>query len=200
MAVRRRPIPLAGEIEDRRIREILTPEGIPIRFVLADVGQRINAFFIDLALIVGATIVIVIPAFFLGAIGVVPAGVGLGVGFLAWFLLWNFYFIWFELHWQGRTPGKRLVKIRAMDASGGPASADAIIARDIEFFVPLIAALSLAVSDSSDWLALGSILWLFLFALLPLFNRDRLRVGDLVAGTIVVRSPTSGLLRANSTT
>jgi hypothetical protein len=37
--------------------------------------------------------------------------------------------------------------------------------------------------------------WLFVFALLPFFNRDRLRVGDLVAGTLVVCNPTVGLLR-----
>jgi hypothetical protein len=40
-------------------------------------------------------------------------------------------------------------------------------------------------------LALG---WLLLFGLLPLFNRDRLRVGDLLAGTMVVLQPEPVLL------
>jgi hypothetical protein len=39
------------------------------------------------------------------------------------------------------------------------------------------------------WIALLGVVWSGIFALFPLFNRDRLRVGDLVAGTWVVRRP-----------
>jgi uncharacterized RDD family membrane protein YckC len=183
----------------RRVREILTPEGVPLTFLLADVGQRVTAFVIDLLFMVCLTGALVIPAAVLAFAHPSFAGVALGIGLVASFLVWNFYFVWFELHWQGTTPGKRRVGIRAIDGAGGPASADALVARnlmrDVEVFLPLVALFGLGLARGSGWLALGSMGWLFVFALLPFFNRDRLRVGDLVAGTLVVCNPTVGLLR-----
>jgi hypothetical protein len=67
--------------------------------------------------------------------------------------------------------------------------------RDVEVFLPLVALFGIGLARGSGWLALGAMGWLFLFALLPFFNRDRLRVGDLVAGTLVVCNPKVGLLR-----
>jgi hypothetical protein len=43
------------------------------------------------------------------------------------------------------------------------------------------------------WVNLAGLLWCAVFVLFPLFNRDRLRVGDLVAGTWVVKAPTRKL-------
>ena len=45
------------------------------------------------------------------------------------------------------------------------------------------------------WAVLATLAWMLLFGFLPLFNRDRLRVGDLVAGTVVVRTPDALLLQ-----
>ena len=44
------------------------------------------------------------------------------------------------------------------------------------------------------WVRLLSILWLLIFAGMPWLNRDRARIGDLVAGTLVVRAPEAVLL------
>jgi uncharacterized RDD family membrane protein YckC len=196
MASGRRPFRLSAE---GRIREIPTPEGVPIHFTLADIGQRLNAFIIDMLVIALVTLVIGVLGLMLMLVQPSLALVGGSLGILVIFLLWNFYFTWFELNWQGSTPGKRRVKIRSISATGGPASTDAIIARnlmrDVELFIPLVAIVAALTSEGSGWLEFGALAWLLLFALLPLFNRDRLRVGDLVAGTIVVRSPQSGLLR-----
>jgi hypothetical protein len=45
-------------------------------------------------------------------------------------------------------------------------------------------------TGQADWLsAIAGIAWTIIFLLFPLFNKDRMRVGDLLAGTWVVRAP-----------
>ncbi len=39
------------------------------------------------------------------------------------------------------------------------------------------------------WGNIAALIWFAIFALFPFFNKDRLRVGDLVGGTWVVRAP-----------
>jgi uncharacterized RDD family membrane protein YckC len=177
---------------DLRQREIVTPEGVPLHFVVARAGDRIAAFTVDILLIFGASLVVILATVLLvGA----TRGIGLAVGLVAFFLLRNFYFTWFECLWQGTTPGKRAVGVRVIDGRGGILTAEAVFARnlmrEVEVFVPLVAVLAPesllpGIPAAVRGLALA---WLFVLALLPLFNRDRLRVGDLVGGTLVVRAP-----------
>lgn len=184
-----------------RVKEVVTPEGVPIRFTVALAGDRAAAFLLDQALMVLA-----LAAVGLGVLGLALSGVHLAgdlafaILVLAWFLVRTFYFAFFELAWQGETPGKRRLRLRAVDARGGPLSAEAIIARnltrELELFLPAIALFSpeAIFPGAPGWARLGALLWMLLFGLLPLFNRDRLRVGDLVAGTIVIRTPDAVLL------
>jgi uncharacterized RDD family membrane protein YckC len=183
-----------------RVREVVTPEGVPIRFTVALAGDRIGAFMLDWLLIVLATAAIAVPLVTLAVKGWFDADVVLAALLLAVFLLRTFYFTFFELSWQGQTPGKRRVRIRAVDARGGPLRAEAIIARnltrEVEIFLPLAAlgsaeAFFPGAPAAARLVALG---WLLLFGFLPLFNKDRLRVGDLIAGTLVVRQPEAVLL------
>jgi len=112
----------------------------------------------------------------------------------------TFYFAFFELAWQGQTPGKRRLRIRAVEARGGPLTAEAIIARnltrELELFLPMAAlfAPEALFAGAPSWARLAATVWMLVFGFLPLFNRDRLRVGDLVAGTVVVRTPDAVLL------
>ena len=65
--------------------------------------------------------------------------------------------------------------------------------RELEVFLPL----SFLVSHANQvdaWLNLLGIIWCSIFIFFPLFNRDRLRVGDLVAGTWVVKTPRRALM------
>lgn len=60
--------------------------------------------------------------------------------------------------------------------------------REIEVFLPLsFLAQQSAVGTADTFLTLFSLLWSGIFLFFPLFNRDRLRVGDLVAGTWVIQ-------------
>jgi hypothetical protein len=86
--------------------------------------------------------------------------------------------------------------LRVAARDGGRLTAEAVFARnalrEIEFFLPLtfiFAASAGAVDPIAGWLVLLGLLWTGGFALFPLFNRDRLRIGDFVAGTWVVKSP-----------
>lgn len=180
-----------------RTREVVTPEGVPLRFTLADAGERAGAFLIDLVILVAASMGLLVATLILvGAAG----GIGLAVALVAFFVLRTFYFTFFESRWKGATPGKQALRLRVVDAHGGPLTAEAVFARnlmrELEFFVPLVALLAPASLGDSlpGWARLVSLGWLLVFALLPLFNRDRLRPGDLVGGTLVVRAPQALLL------
>jgi hypothetical protein len=75
---------------------------------------------------------------------------------------------------------------------GGPLTAEAIFTRnatrELELFLPL-SLLSAPGIGVDAWVALMGIIWCCVFVFFPLFNKDRLRVGDLVGGTWVVRAP-----------
>ncbi|HSN89845.1 MAG TPA: RDD family protein [Anaeromyxobacteraceae bacterium] len=183
-----------------RAREVVTPEGVPIRFVLAQAGDRLGAFLLDGVFILGAMFALLVPLVWLLVKDVIDGDLVGAVLLLGVFLIRTFYFTFFELTWQGQTPGKRKMGIRAVDARGGPLRAEAIIARNLTREVEVI--LPLTVIFGGEWVfpgapglaRLAAITWALLFGFLPLFNRDRRRVGDLVAGTVVVRQPEAILL------
>jgi hypothetical protein len=70
--------------------------------------------------------------------------------------------------------------------------------RDIELFMPAV--FLAQASDGGDMGAAGiaATLWFLVFALFPLFNKDRLRAGDLIAGSWVVEAPKRKLEAAMS--
>jgi uncharacterized RDD family membrane protein YckC len=180
-------------------REIVTPEGIPLRVVIADAGSRSAAFVLDL-LLMGLVLVGLLLGAYLLFGRILDSGWTQAFLQLASFLVFTFYFPFFELRWQGATPGKRALGLRVIDAEGGPLTAGAILGRNlvrnIEFWIPaaiLLAPEQLGVGESG-LLRFFTVLWLLILAFLPLFNRDRLRVGDLVAGTVVVLAPRAFLL------
>jgi uncharacterized RDD family membrane protein YckC len=183
-----------------RLREVVTPEGVPVRFAVAAAGDRLVAFALDLLAVGGIVLAIVIPLGGLALRGILETDLVTAAGFLAVFLVWTFYFAFFELSWQGQTPGKRRLRIRAVEARGGPLTAEAIIARnltrELELFLPFLAlfAPEALFPGAPGWSRLAATAWMVVFGLLPLFNKDRLRVGDLVAGTVVVRTPDAVLL------
>jgi uncharacterized RDD family membrane protein YckC len=115
------------------------------------------------------------------------------------FFLRNAYFVGFELTARAATIGKRALGLRVAARNGGRLTADMIFARnfmrEIEIFLPLSFAVAIMFGQSTDKvMGLLGLLWSGIFLLFPLFNRDRLRVGDLVAGTWVVKAPVRKLV------
>ena len=189
-----------SDAAQERLREVVTPEGVPIRFAVALAGDRLGAFVLDLLAITGIVLALLVPLVVLALRGILEGDLVLALVVLATFLVRTFYFAFFELAWQGQTPGKRRLRIRAVEASGGPLTAEAIIARnltrELELFLPVAAlfAPEALFPGAPAWSRLAATAWMLVFGFLPLFNRDRLRVGDLVAGTVVVRTPDAVLL------
>lgn len=177
-----------------RVHQVVTPEGVPLPLEVAAAGDRLGAFIVDFLIQCAALVAVLVGLAWQGSFTFGEDVMG-AITYVLVFLVWTFYFPLFELAWQGQTPGKRLLKIRAVDARGGPLSAEAVIARNlsrqVEILLPILAMFSLAMGVSGNLAALG---WLVGFGFLPLFNKDRLRVGDMIAGTIVIKTPVAILL------
>ena len=182
----------------RRRREITTPEGVTIPVELADFGERLSAFFIDWVIWTVATIAIYLPIIFLiGKAGSIL--IAISVALFVGFIIRNLYFVYFEIAWRGATPGKRVVGLRVIDRHGGPLLPTSVIARnltrEVEMFLPLGILMSggRAAGGAVDWEHLSLAIWMLFFAALPAINRDRMRGGDLIAGTIVIALPKRAL-------
>jgi len=193
--------PAVGEpAEDRLVRELVTPEGVDLRVRLAETSERAAAFLLDAAIIIVGLIVLTFAAIaaLVGTGGNEVSGQVVAViWLLGAFLARNAYFIFFELTPRAATPGKRALGLRVAARNGGRLTADAIFARnamrELEVFIPLTFLISQG-SQVDAWLDLLGIAWCSIFVFFPLFNRDRLRVGDMVAGTWVVKAPRRKLM------
>ncbi len=191
----------ADSVANPLARRLATPEGLDLRLTLASAGERAAAFLLD-----GLIMLAILAAVTLAALAVLIGGRGGGREVLAmiWllgaFVLRNGYFVLFEMGGRAATPGKRALSLRVIARDGGPLAAESILARnalrEIEVFLPLtLLGASAAAGDPVDSaVAVLGLFWSAAFLVFPLFNRDRLTVGDLVAGTWVVRAPRAMLL------
>jgi len=175
-------------------RELVTPEGVDLRLRVGAYAERFSAMLIDFAILFGA-----LAAFSLLALGVFWAtkatwgSEALGVVWLLGvFIGRNFYFLIFEVGPRAATPGKRAMGLRVAAADGGRLTADMVFARnamrEVEVFLPLTFFAARGEGVDGVLTGLGA-LWSMVFVVFPLFNRDRRRMGDLVAGTMVVKAP-----------
>lgn len=188
----------------KRRRTLVTPEGVDLRLEIAGVGQRFGALIIDLLIILGVILVFSIAAgVVLGSMGQSSGEIIAVIWLLGLFLLRNGYFLAFEMSARAATPGKRAMGLRVAARDGGRLRFEAIftrnVLRELELFVPLSAMLALPLSGQGGsvdiWIYVLGLVWCAVFVFLPLFNADKLRAGDLVAGTWVLRAPVQKLLR-----
>jgi uncharacterized RDD family membrane protein YckC len=150
-----------------------TPELVGIEVPLAGVGSRFIAVLIDyliygvfLALLIFLA-VLIIPA--LHMFSRVSANWAIGIFFLILFVIHWGYFSLFEAFDDGRTPGKRAAKIRVIHQSGRGISFLESLARNLVRFIDYL----------PSFYALG---------IVAIFSSKRhQRLGDMVAGTLVVR-------------
>ncbi len=177
----------------RRVRPFVTPEGVDLQLVLADASERASAFLLDVVFIVlgmvGLSLVTFAAAMLFGFSGLDYLAAFWLLGF---FLLRNFYFAAFEMTPRAATPGKRILGIRVTTRDGSALTADSIFARnamrELEIFLPMTFFVTQA--DAVDgWITILALVWCSVFVFFPLFNKDRLRIGDLIAGTWVVMAP-----------
>jgi uncharacterized RDD family membrane protein YckC len=109
------------------------------------------------------------------------------------FVIFNGYFIYFELAWKGRTPGKALSGTMVVNRHGGELTPTAIVARNLtrqlEFYIPLYFLVSIPFGFLSGDYSAILFAWILVVSLLPLFSKDRLRLGDYIGGTLVIMKP-----------
>lgn len=192
-------------IRHRAERAFVTPEGVDLRLSIGDAAQRAAAFLLDGAIIIGVLVAFTLILLFGGlATAEVTGSTGGEMVIVLWligfFLLRNFYFTGFELSAAAATPGKRVLGLRVASRDGGRLRAESVFARnalrELEVFLPLSLAGARASEGGVDsWMYLLAFAWAAVFVFFPLFNRDRLRLGDLVGGTWVVRTPRRRLSR-----
>ena len=193
----------------KRARTLMTPEGLALPLTVGSRGARAGALLLDLIILFTGTLAVLL---FLSAIGFGLLDIGPDEGaspvmeglmifiILMLFLVRYGYFLWFELGPRAATPGKRIVGLRVAARNAGRLTAEMVIARnlmrDVEVFVP--AFFLLGGGQSAGIGGLAAFVWLAIFVLFPLFNRDSLRAGDIVAGTWVVEAKHAKLKQAMS--
>jgi len=184
-------------------RTFITPEGVDLKLELGSAGSRAAAFMIDVILMIVILVAVTFGLIYLlRAVEVAKANGAEEVFAVIWllgaFVLRNGWFSLFEMGSRGATPGKRLLGLRVVARDGARLTGAAVIARnamrEIEVFLPLSFLGAQAAEGTADsFLTIFALLWSGIFLFFPLFNRDRLRVGDLVAGTWVVQAGKGGL-------
>src|ERR1035438_4999730 len=153
---------------------IETPEQIPLEFAVAGIGSRFLALLIDTLIQFGVGIALLLTVAVLGVALTFrnTPGFSQAAGVLlivSAFLLFFGYFAIFELVWNGQTPGKRMIGIRVVKDSGRPLTAAETIGRNL-----------MRIVDSlPSFYAVGIIA--------AVCNSQNKRLGDFVAGSIVVR-------------
>ncbi len=158
----------------RQHLEVETPEHVMLDLEVAGVGSRLLAAVLDTVILTGIGAAAALLVAFLTSYGVLPSS---GAGFTwlaallvgAGFALWNGYFILFEGLRAGQTPGKRFVGIRVVQDTGHAVTMGSAVIRNL-----------LRIADA---LPPPYLLGLGLIA----FHPRGKRLGDLVAGTVVVR-------------
>ncbi|MXV32943.1 RDD family protein [Xanthomonas sp. LMG 8989] len=144
-------------------REVITPEGVPLQLPAAGAVPRALAWLIDLAL---RFALLTAMGMFLGLLG----GLGQGLYLVAMFLVFWGYPIVLE-GWRGQTLGKQALGLRVVARDGAPVGWMAAITRNLLRTV--------------DMLPFGYAVGL----IACLFDAHSRRLGDLVAGTLVVHQP-----------
>jgi uncharacterized RDD family membrane protein YckC len=182
------PALMAAGKRDKR-RRFVTPEGVDLSLEIASAGLRFTALLIDLILMF---IVLFLATAALGSAA--PgndAGTSVIIWLLGFFVLRNGWFVLFELGPRAATPGKRLVGIRVVARDGGRLEVSSIVARnfvrEVEMFLPISFMFAAGGDDMLDsGIAILGLVWTMAMSLFLLFNKDRMRLGDLIGGTWVV--------------
>ncbi|MEK6289597.1 MAG: RDD family protein [Acidobacteriota bacterium] len=158
-------------LDDELIIE--TPERVELHYVLANIGNRFLAAAIDHLIQTVAIVIVLVAA---GALG----GWQLFSSMEAWtaamtvlvvFAIYWGYFVAFETLWSGQTPGKRMMRLRVVREDGRPV-------RFFEVFVRNLLRVAIDFQPLPSY-AIGVVS--------IIFSARSKRVGDFVAGTVVIK-------------
>ena len=151
--------------------EVETPDHVVLRYDLAGAGNRgfaaVVDFMLALVIVFTANLILSWVGLFNQATFAVVGGITLIVTLV---LIWA-YFILLEWLWNGQTIGKRMYRLRVINEDGSPAQFTAVLIRNLLRLVDFLPA----------FYGLG--------VLVIVLSPKSQRLGDLAAGTYVVRAP-----------
>lgn len=147
--------------------KIATPEGVAFALPLAGPVTRSIAIFIDIAVLMAAFNAI---KPLLVALAIIGGDAGAGVSMIVQFLFMQGGIMAQEFLWRGQTVGKKVLGLRVMDERGLKLRPSQVFIRNLLRFVDML----------PGFYALGGAV--------SLFSSRSQRLGDLAAGTVVVRS------------
>jgi uncharacterized RDD family membrane protein YckC len=148
--------------------EVETPDHVVLRYTLAGVGNRGFAAVVDFLVAFLITAGLEIGYVQIGTPG--DAAIGGVIRLLLFMLGWS-YFILLEWLWNGQTIGKRAFGLRVINEDGSPAGFVAVFVRNLVRLIDFL----------PSFYGLGLVC-------IVLTGRSQ-RLGDLAAGTFVVRAP-----------
>ncbi|MBT5754033.1 MAG: RDD family protein [Acidimicrobiaceae bacterium] len=151
---------------------IITPEAVVLDFELAGLGSRSIAYAIDIAL---QFIVLIGFLFFVGLIGSGSGVLGLVILLVGLIVIVLGYSVSMETFNRGRTVGRMVVKTRVVTVEGAPVRFRQAFIRSLLGIVDLLLTAGTVAVVSS------------------LITKRGQRLGDLVAGTMVIRDPANKL-------
>lgn len=160
---------------------LLSPEKVELRYELGGIGSRALATaFDDLLVVLANAVILTIGSFVVERL--VRTGVLLSSTLLGWliggfiffaFCSWVGYYILFEILWNGQTLGKRLLGLRVIRFDGTPVSPGSIFARELLRVVD-----AFPLCFPTTYVIGGTVAF---------FNPYFQRIGDMVAGTLVIK-------------
>jgi uncharacterized RDD family membrane protein YckC len=167
---------MSANVATEEVLIIETPERVPLHFALASIGNRFLACAIDHTIQSLALGLIFIVGMILSNIEAIQLLIASApkwvkaVMIILLFLTFASYFAFFEWIWSGQTPGKRWMKLRVIREDGRPITFWEASVRNV-----------LRVLDMVPYP-------FYSIGLISVFSTSRdQRIGDLVAGTVVVR-------------
>ncbi len=152
-----------------------TPENVIFDYEIVGIGSRFMAALVDTTLIVVLQLVVYLPMLFFFGEQLVS---GENTWFIGLFILIAFVFLWgyyifFELLWNGQSPGKRWLGLRVLQANGTPITLTESIIRNLVRIVDFLP------------MAYGvGVVTMFI-------DGKSRRLGDMAASTLVVRDKES---------
>jgi len=167
---------VSASLVSEEILIIETPERVPLHFALASIGNRFLACAIDHTIQVLILVLVVITAVIIMNISNLATTLEsapkwvIAIMILVMFLIFSSYFAFFEWIWSGQTPGKRWLKLRVIREDGRPITFWEACVRNLLRTFDMMPAPFYSIGLISVFIN----------------SRDQ-RVGDLVAGTVVVR-------------
>jgi uncharacterized RDD family membrane protein YckC len=152
--------------------QIATPENVTFDYDVSGIGSRLLSALVDTLLIALLQVIVFGTLILLAGMEVLfsssaPTWMVAILSLVAFVFFWGYY-IFFEILWNGQSPGKRMVGLRVIRVDGTPVTAVEVVIRNLVRLIDLLPA------------AYGiGVVTMFV-------NEKSRRLGDLAAGTVVV--------------